>query len=198
MRKNLNKHVQYNLVSSYIYSHDKLTMRYELCEWGYHNLSCKEFVMQLVWITRRVLHWWDHHHCYIENSDVGCGNVYTLLVVHLKLAYTEIPLEVVVHFLTMFPAVPITFFVSLLGLKLLDTIVRTHFLLYLPILNHRTIDRRKRLIIAMDAAFGMEYLHGKNIVHFDLKSHNFLVNMRDPHRPVCKVIYLIRTFAGFY
>ncbi|KAM3761904.1 hypothetical protein ACB098_01G303400 [Castanea mollissima] len=51
----------------------------------------------------------------------------------------------------------------------------------------RTIDRRKRLIIAMDAAFGMEYLHGKNIVHFDLKSHNFLVNMRDPHRPVCKI-----------
>ncbi|PQQ00067.1 uncharacterized protein Pyn_28370 [Prunus yedoensis var. nudiflora] len=28
----------------------------------------------------------------------------------------------------------------------------------------RTIDRRKRLIIAMDAAFGMEYLHGRNII----------------------------------
>ncbi|XP_010047803.2 uncharacterized protein LOC104436653 [Eucalyptus grandis] len=51
----------------------------------------------------------------------------------------------------------------------------------------RTIDRRKRLIIAMDAAFGMEYLHEKHIVHFDLKSHNFLVNMRDPQRPVCKI-----------
>ncbi|CAA7403152.1 unnamed protein product [Spirodela intermedia] len=51
----------------------------------------------------------------------------------------------------------------------------------------RTIDRRKRLIIAMDAAFGMEYLHEKGVVHFDLKSHNFLVNMRDPHRPVCKI-----------
>ncbi|KAL5975275.1 hypothetical protein ACLOJK_031954 [Asimina triloba] len=51
----------------------------------------------------------------------------------------------------------------------------------------RTIDRRKRLIIAMDAAFGMEYLHEKNVAHFDLKSHNFLVNMRDPLRPVCKI-----------
>ena len=39
----------------------------------------------------------------------------------------------------------------------------------------------------MDVVFGMEYLHGKNIVHFDLKSDNLLVNLRDPHRPICKV-----------
>lgn len=51
----------------------------------------------------------------------------------------------------------------------------------------RTIDRRKRFVIAMDTAFGMEYLHEKNIVHFDLKSHNLLVNMKDPQRPVCKI-----------
>ncbi|KAL5976978.1 hypothetical protein ACLOJK_021316 [Asimina triloba] len=53
--------------------------------------------------------------------------------------------------------------------------------------KHRTIDRRKRLIIAMDAALGMNYLHEENIVHFDLKSHNLLVNVRDPQRPVCKI-----------
>ncbi|KAF2317108.1 hypothetical protein GH714_011822 [Hevea brasiliensis] len=32
----------------------------------------------------------------------------------------------------------------------------------------------------------MEYLHGKNIVHFDLKSDNLLVNLQDAHRPICK------------
>ncbi|KAL6898032.1 hypothetical protein ACP4OV_006628 [Aristida adscensionis] len=53
--------------------------------------------------------------------------------------------------------------------------------------NEKIFDRRKRLLIAMDVAFGMEYLHGKNIVHFDLKSDNLLVNLRDPHRPICKV-----------
>ncbi|XP_031479354.1 uncharacterized protein LOC116250101 isoform X2 [Nymphaea colorata] len=53
--------------------------------------------------------------------------------------------------------------------------------------NNRIRERRNRIYIAMDVAFGMEYLHGKNIVHFDLKSDNLLVNLRDPQRPICKV-----------
>lgn len=51
-----------------------------------------------------------------------------------------------------------------------------------------SMDPHQRLIIAMDAAFGMLYLHDKNIIHFDLKSQSFLVNMKDPKRPICKVI----------
>ncbi|XP_019181392.1 PREDICTED: uncharacterized protein LOC109176416 [Ipomoea nil] len=51
----------------------------------------------------------------------------------------------------------------------------------------RILDKRKKLMIALDAACGMEYLHTKSIVHFDLKCENLLVNLGDPQRPVCKV-----------
>nr|GEY27907.1 protein STRUBBELIG-receptor family 7-like [Tanacetum cinerariifolium] len=61
-----------------------------------------------------------------------------------------------------------------------------------------TVDRRKRLIVAMDPAVGMDYFHGKNIVHFDLKCENLLVNMRDPHRPIARVgLQWIQCSRGF-
>ncbi|KAK8658711.1 hypothetical protein V6N13_036909 [Hibiscus sabdariffa] len=63
-------------------------------------------------------------------------------------------------------------------MALLDTVL---------VSKDRQLDRRKRLIIAMYATFGMEYLHSKNIVHFDLKYDNLIVNLKDHVRPICKV-----------
>ncbi|KAI3433344.1 hypothetical protein D9Q98_003162 [Chlorella vulgaris] len=43
-----------------------------------------------------------------------------------------------------------------------------------------------RVVLALDAAKGMEYLHSKSLVHFDLKTANLLLGHRD-RRPICKV-----------
>nr|KYP35456.1 Serine/threonine-protein kinase CTR1 [Cajanus cajan] len=55
--------------------------------------------------------------------------------------------------------------------------------------NGRNLDKHKLFLIVMDVASGMEYLHGNNIVHFNLKSDNLLVNLLDPHHPICKLIH---------
>ncbi|KAK3241727.1 hypothetical protein CYMTET_48532, partial [Cymbomonas tetramitiformis] len=50
------------------------------------------------------------------------------------------------------------------------------------------LDGSKRVELALDAARGMEYLHSRKIVHFDLKSANMLVGMgRGFRRPILKV-----------
>ncbi|OEL38809.1 Serine/threonine-protein kinase CTR1 [Dichanthelium oligosanthes] len=53
--------------------------------------------------------------------------------------------------------------------------------------KEKFLDRRKRITLALDVAIGMEYLHSKDIIHFDLKCDNLLVNLNDPSRPICKV-----------
>ncbi|KAG2487029.1 hypothetical protein HYH03_014275 [Edaphochlamys debaryana] len=49
------------------------------------------------------------------------------------------------------------------------------------------ISKRLRVAIALQAARGMEYLHGQFVVHFDLKCDNLLCDLRDPVRPVVKI-----------
>ena len=41
-------------------------------------------------------------------------------------------------------------------------------------------------IISVDVASGMNYLHEKNIVKFDHKLHNLLVNMKGFQKPTSK------------
>eukprot|EP00878_Enallax_costatus_P024117 GHUV01025710.1.p1 GENE.GHUV01025710.1~~GHUV01025710.1.p1 ORF type:complete len:282 (+),score=84.24 GHUV01025710.1:565-1410(+) len=48
-------------------------------------------------------------------------------------------------------------------------------------------DKRLRAYIAMQGAYGMEYLHLHYMVHFDLKCDNLLCDLRDLNKPVVKI-----------
>lgn len=48
-------------------------------------------------------------------------------------------------------------------------------------------DKRLRAYVAMQSAYGMEYLHLHYMVHFDLKCDNLLCDLRDLNKPVVKI-----------
>jgi serine/threonine protein kinase len=48
-------------------------------------------------------------------------------------------------------------------------------------------DKRLRAYVAMQGAYGMEYLHLHYMVHFDLKCDNLLCDLRDLNKPVVKI-----------
>ncbi|KAL6130192.1 hypothetical protein ACLB2K_068573 [Fragaria x ananassa] len=50
-----------------------------------------------------------------------------------------------------------------------------------------TIDHWKKLTIAKNAALALQYIHEKSSDHFNLNSGNFLLDMRDPKLPLCKI-----------
>ena len=56
----------------------------------------------------------------------------------------------------------------------------------LPKLRARN-NLRLMTVLALDAARGMEYLHSRKLIHFDLKADNLLCDLRDLSRPVVKV-----------
>lgn len=49
------------------------------------------------------------------------------------------------------------------------------------------ISKRLRIAVALQVAYGMEFLHSRNIIHFDLKSANLLCDLRDLNRPIVKI-----------
>jgi serine/threonine protein kinase len=50
---------------------------------------------------------------------------------------------------------------------------------------HGTLLMRTR--IALEAAYGMHYLHNQGVVHFDLKCDNLLCDVRNPSKPLVKI-----------
>lgn len=45
----------------------------------------------------------------------------------------------------------------------------------------------QKVAIALRIAFGMQFLHSKHVIHFDLKAANLLCDLRDASRPVVKI-----------
>lgn len=58
---------------------------------------------------------------------------------------------------------------------------------FLPPSTQGINDKRLRAYIALQAAYGMEYLHLHFMVHFDLKCDNLLCDLRDLNKPVVKI-----------
>ena len=44
-----------------------------------------------------------------------------------------------------------------------------------------------RLKLALDIARGLEYLHWRRLVHFDIKADNLMTDIRDAKRPIAKI-----------
>lgn len=44
-----------------------------------------------------------------------------------------------------------------------------------------------RIKLALDTARGVEYLHWRRVIHFDIKADNIMTDLKDPKRPTGKI-----------